>query len=122
MKRTESIKEKDIISIINEEYSRAKKVMKPLLNGLNRSFVKFRWIKREVGIGGFCGYREIALNKKYRDSKQGNWSEENMRLTLRHEIVHLVERSHRPRFYMLLKAIGGHARVGLPVYEGKQKR
>ena len=110
--------------IIREEYKRAKKLLKPLLNGVDFSFIKWNWIKREVAIGGWCSYgrdRTIALNKKYRDDRQGNWTEEQMRRTIRHEIVHLCEHSHKPRFYSLLKVVGGHAFVGGAVYEGKKK-
>lgn len=122
---TVPLKEKKIIAIINEEYARAKKILNPLLKGVNRSFVKFRWIKKDSKCGGVCWRycKTIALNRKYRDDGTGKWSEDNMRMTIRHEIVHLTNdgRGHGGKFLSLLKLIKGHRFVGEPIYEGIKK-
>ena len=118
MKRT-SIKEPHK-SIINEEYQRAKRILTPLLKGVNRSFVAIRWNEDLKNSGGTCWHRAklIDLNPRYRDSDEEKWNEDNFRMTVRHEICHLIESNHGPKFKSLLKQLKGHRFVGAPVYEG----
>ena len=107
-------------SIVNEEYQRAKRVLSPLMKGMNRSFIDIRWHEKLRTTGGHCNKynKVIRLNAKYRDSKELKWNKEMFRMTIRHEIVHLIEYNHGVKFKALLKEIGGHRFVGRPIYTG----
>ena len=126
--KTAPIKESRFKDIVNEEYARAKRLLNPLLKGLNRSFVKIVWGNKLRKYGGYCWKhsRLIILNHKYRDnSSENNWNEENFRMTLRHEIVHLANKNgsvHDGLFHSLLKVISGHRYVGAPAFEGKEPK
>jgi hypothetical protein len=127
-KKLEVIKEKEIQTVINEEYQRAKRILNPMLKGINRSSVRFYWGKRMKTYGGWCNWynREITMSHKYRDVKEGEWSWDNFILTLRHELAHLAVRgtdpSHGAKFLMTLKNLQGHRFVGQPIYEGPKKK
>ena len=122
----EKVKETEFLKIINEEYQRSKRVLSPMLNGINRSFVKFYWWKRKRAWGGSCRYwsKQIHFNKNYRDIKEGKWSVKQFRLMLRHEMSHLAvkEHGHGARFLNALKIVQGHRFVGEEVYDGVKKK
>jgi len=119
------VKEPKFLEIINEEYQRAKRILNPMLKGVNRSFVKFYWWKRKRAWGGSCSIwnKTICFNKNYKDGKEEKWSKEQFILMLRHEIAHLAvnERGHGARFLNALKLVEGHRYVGEPVYDGIKK-
>lgn len=122
----ELVKEKEFVDIINKEYARAKKLSKPLLNGKNRSFVRFVWnLKAREHNGGTCWsiMNTIAMNVKFRDVGTGKWDRNQFVLMIRHEISHLAnpDRGHGVRFLNILKVLEGHRYLGYPVYDGTKK-
>ena len=116
------ITEEPYVSIINEEYQEAKRRLAPRLSAWHRSAVKFYWSDRKISSGGTCfsGLKKITMNKRYRDDAAGTWSPEMFRMTVRHEICHLIESNHGSRFLRLLELLQGHRFVGAPAYERKQ--
>lgn len=126
--KTRKITEPEFVLAINEEYARAKKILHPLFKGLNRSFIKFYWHK-ENRYGGTCwrAYKQITANEKFlKRDKTGDWTMEQFRLMIRHELAHLVDTnsrtSHGPRFLHYLQELAGHRYVGAPVYEGRKPK
>ncbi len=123
--KNRKITEPEFLAIINEEYQEAKRRLKPQLDGLNRSFVRFTWMNKEVRIGGQCWHfrKWIEINPCYRDkSDMPKWSRENFRMTVRHEICHLKNPSHGNNFLIALKLLQGHRYVGAAVYEGTKPK
>jgi len=126
-KKTGRIVEREYLDIVNEEYARAKKILNPLLKGVNRSFVKFYWHNPRTKWGGVCWRfsRVISASQNYRDlSHQEKWSKEQFRLMLRHELVHLsgASRHSSGDFLSRLYALGGHRYVGAPQYDGVKSK
>jgi predicted metal-dependent hydrolase len=123
-KKLTPIKERKFQLIINEEYQRAKRILKPLLKGQNRSFIYFRWSEGLKKTGGTCraSAKLITFNTGFRDENKGKWSDKMFVLTLRHEICHLVEPNHGKRFLKYLEQLGGHRYVGQEAFIRTKKR
>ena len=117
------IKERNHILILREEFAQARKILRTRFRGLHFSSVQFCWLIKESTYGGWCWKqtRQIFLNRKYLD---GRWKEEMMRMTLRHELAHLVaeDRGHGRDFLWCLEQLKGHRYVGAPVYEGRKPK
>lgn len=97
--KSRRIKEREYILLINSEYARAKRLLKPMLNGLNRSFVKFYWggkPDRNARVSGTCAYKAIILHVNYRDMPNNlNWNSKDLLDTIRHELCHLAIQHQR---------------------------
>lgn len=117
----ERIREKEIVLILREEYARTKRILKKRFKGMHFSSLKFFWYKRKNNRGGECWYknRYIALNRRYRN---GDWSVEQMRRTIRHEMVHLIERGHGKSFLDALELVEGSRYTGNPAYQNQKPK
>lgn len=121
LKHIGKIKEREFILIINEEYARAKRILKPAFKGINRSFITFTWAKGRYGGTCWTSQRQIQMNVKYRDnSTEKEWTREMFRCTLRHEFVHLsgAHRHNSSLFLGRLKALEGSRYTGQGAYQG----
>lgn len=123
-RKTKRITEEPYASIIREEYQEAKRRLSPLLSNWHYSSVKFSWDNNKRSkSGGVCwtGLKRIVMNVNYRDCREGKWTEEMFRMTLRHEIAHLVYANHGGMFLRALELLQGHRYVGAPAYTREKK-
>lgn len=118
MKKITNITEKLYLDTVNEEFANCKQTLKPLLDKIPRGKVKFKWNNNLRKCGGYCWYytRQIEMNSKYKEPNEDKWNFENFKLTLRHEIIHLVAKGHDKRFCNLLEMVKGHRYVGQGAY------